>query len=1477
MTIEEAMTNDKIGSVMVIGGGIGGMQAALDLADSDYLVYLVEKSSAIGGRMAQLDKTFPTNDCSMCIMGPKLVECGRHLNIEILTMTEVVEVTGEPGHFQAKLLERPRYVDMAKCTACGECEKACPISIPSLFDEGLCDRKAAFKLYPQAMPGAFAIEKRGTAPCKATCPAHVSIQGYIALINQGKYQEALALFKEDHPFPAICGRVCHHPCEEICTRRDVDEPLAIQYLHRFLADLDLASETRYLPEVKEKRDEKVAIIGSGPAGLTAAYYLAKEGYQVSVFEKLPVAGGMMVVGIPEYRLPRDIIAAEIQMIQDMGVQINTGVTFGDDITLESVKKEGFQTLFLATGLHLSLNLNVEGEDLPGVIKGIEFLRDVALGNPVSVGKRVVVIGGGNVAIDVALTAKRVGAQDVTLVCLETREEMPAWDYEIEEALEEGVTIVNSLGPSRFLKMNGDLSGIEFKCCTCVFDENGVFCPEYDETDLSELEADTVIVAIGQAADLSFAEKEGIAATRGLEADPITLQTSIEWVFAGGDAFYGPKSVVEAVACGKDAAESIDRYLNGRDLKEGREQDWPYEKPDTEGEPHLDRTPMRRISVEEREGNFKEIALGFTEQEARAEAQRCLKCGICSECYQCVSACLADAIDHSMLPREHTIEVGSIIAAPGFTPFDPSQHDTYGYSKHPNVVTSLEFERILSASGPFKGHLVRPSADHKEPDKIAWIQCVGSRNTQVGDKGYCSAVCCTYAIKQAMIAKEHSPKPLDTAIFYIDVRTHGKDFERYYNRGKDDIGIRFVKAKINNVLAGDEAGSLKIRYTDDEGRLVQEDFDLVVLSVGLDIARESLELAQELGLELDHYNFAETGSFDPVAASRPGVYACGVFEGPKDIPDTVTQASAAAASATSELAEVRGTLVKTKEYPPERDVSNEPIRIGVFICHCGINIGGVADVPAIVEYAKTLPNVDYAEANLFTCSEDTQAKMKEVIQERQLNRVVVASCTPRTHQVLFRETCREAGLNQYLFEMANIRDQCTWVHMGEPEKATEKAKDLVRMAIARASTLKQLYEVPQPVCQEALVVGGGIAGMTAALGLAEQGFKAHLVEKEDRLGGQALRLHTTWKNEAVSPYVEELIQRISEHPLVDVRLQTEIREVHGTVGNFFTKLVDAEGEEEEVSYGAAIIANGGDGYEPEEYLYGEDPNILLSLDLDREIMQNPERFKTANTALFIQCVGSREPDRPYCSKVCCTHSIQSALTLKELNPDMNIYILYRDIRTYGEREDLYREARLKGVRFIRYELEDKPVVEKKDGRLRVTVTDQVIRTPVVIDTDLVTLASAIVPRGDNGHFAELFKVAMNQDGFFMEAHAKLRPVDFASAGLFVCGLAHGPKAIDEAISQAKAAVSRACMILSHKERMAGGAVAEVNPDLCAICLTCVRVCPFGVPQIDFENAVAKIDPGACQGCGICASMCPNDAIQVRHYEDIQMIPKLMAIY
>ena len=573
---------------MVVGGGIAGIQASLDLANSGYYVYLVEKSSAIGGIMSQLDKTFPTNDCSMCIISPKLVEVNRHLNIELVTNADLLSLEGDVGDFKARVSQRPRFIDLDKCTSCGECAKVCPIVLDNEFDENLSTRRAIFKKYPQATPTGYSITKRGTAPCKATCPAHVSVQGYVALIKEGKYREALELFKDSHPFPAICGRICHHPCEEICTRSDVDDPVAIQYLHRFLGDLDLSSEEPYIPALEQVREERVAVIGAGPAGLAAAYFLTRHGYQVTVFEKLPVKGGMMAVGIPSYRLPRDILTAEIKIIEDMGVEIKTGVTFGEDITLDSLKDDGFHAIFLATGLHLSRVLNVEGEDLPGVLKGVDLLRDAALGNEVHVGKKVIVIGGGNVAIDVALTSMRKGAHEVSLVCLEKQDEMPAWDYEIEEALDEGVKIINSLGPRRLEEREGRLAGIEFKRCVAVFDESGVFSPKYDETDLTTMDADTVIVSIGQAADLSFADRSGISVSRkgGIEVDPVTLETNIKGVFAGGDVFYGPKSVVEAVACGKEAAESIERYLKGLDLKEGREKDWSYEKPDTTLEPLL---------------------------------------------------------------------------------------------------------------------------------------------------------------------------------------------------------------------------------------------------------------------------------------------------------------------------------------------------------------------------------------------------------------------------------------------------------------------------------------------------------------------------------------------------------------------------------------------------------------------------------------------------------------------------------------------------------------------------------------------------------------------------------------------------------------------------------------------------------------------------------------------------------------------------
>ncbi len=1468
-----------VGSVLVVGGGIAGIQSSLDLADSGYLVHMVESKSAIGGVMAQLDKTFPTNDCAMCVISPKLVEAGRHLNIDLHTTSEVEKIEGEPGNFKVTILEKPRFIELDKCTACGECAKACPIDMPNLFDAGLRDRKAAFKLYPQGMPSAYAIEKRGTAPCKATCPAHVSIQGYIALINDGRYKEALKLFKDDHPFPGVCGRVCHHPCEGECTRNDVDQPLAIRELHRFLADYEKQSGETYIPEIKaEKRDDKVAVIGSGPAGMTAAYKLALQGYQVTIFEKLPEPGGMMRVGIPEYRLPRDILAMEIDMIRQMGVEIRCNVTFGKDVTLESLKKDGFKACFMAIGLHGGRRLGVENEDSEGVLQGVDFLRDAAMGKEVNIGEDVIVVGGGNVAIDVALTAKRKGAKNVTLICLEKREEMPAWEHEIEEALEGDINIVNSFGPkSFFIDKNKKVSGIEFKTCTAVFDDNGRFNPRYDDNACQPFFGDTIIIAIGQSTDATGLTEMDITLSRpgGLEADPVTLQTPIDWVFAGGDAFYGPKSVVDAVSCGKEAAESIHRFINGLDLKEGRDKKWEYVKPETAHEAKKDRVNVRCLDPEARECNFLEVSFGYDEQEAKREAERCLKCGICSECYQCVDACLAGAVNHGMQAKRTVVEVGSVILAPGFEPYDPSKHEYYAYANHPNVVTAVEMERILSASGPFQGHLVRPS-DHKEPEKIAWLQCIGSRDINKCDHSYCSAVCCMYAAKQTVIAKEHSDKELDTAIFFMDMRTYGKDFERYYMRCKEEKGVRFVRSRIHTINPIDE-DNLLLRYANEEGELVEEVFDMVVLSVGLAPNDEAVQLAGRLGVELNAHKFAKTSDLAPVATSKEGIYVCGVFQGPKDIPQSVMEASAASAAAAKNLAAARGTLIRSKQLPPELDVAEQEPRVGVFVCNCGINIGGVADVPAVREYARTLPHVVHVEDNLFTCSQDTQDKMKEVIKENGINRVVVASCSPRTHEPLFQETIREAGLNKYLFEMANIRDQNTWVHMNNPQKATEKAKDLVRMAVAKAAYIEPLHQVSLEVKRAALVVGGGVAGMEAALGLADQGFKAYLVERSDYLGGNALWLRATWQGEAISPYVEKLIERVSGHENIKLLLNSEVIETSGILGNF-TSTIGTGGATMTtlaVEHGVTIIATGGKEYQPVEYEFGKHPDILTHKMLDEAMTGGDQRVANAESVVFIQCVGSRTPERPSCSRVCCTHSIKSAISLKEQTPDMNIFILYRDIRTYGFREDLYRKARELGVIFIRFGMEAPPMVAVDGDTISVTVKDHILGRPIELNPSLLVLASAVLPN-ENKDLFELFKVPINAEGFLVEAHAKLRPVDFSSEGIFMAGLSHYPKSIDETIAQAQAAVSRASTILSKDTIWVGGVTAEVNPDRCAVCLTCVRTCPYNVPYIGQEG-YAIIDPAGCQGCGCCVAECPGKAITLKHFTDDQLIAKTAALF
>ncbi|MFN3534398.1 MAG: FAD-dependent oxidoreductase, partial [Desulfatiglandales bacterium] len=856
-----------------------------------------------------------------------------------------------------------------------------------------------------------------------------------------------------------------------------------------------------------------------------------------------------------------------------------------------------------------------------------------------------------------------------------------------------------------------------------------------------------------------------------------------------------------------------------------------------------------------------------------EAARCLKCGICSECYQCVKACLAGAVNHEDRDEILEINTGAIIFAPGFESFDPSRLSPYGYKRLKNVVTSLEFERILSASGPYQGHLIRPF-DHKEPKKIAWLQCVGSRDINRATHSYCSSVCCMYAIKQAVIAKEHAKDyDLDTSIFYMDMRTYGKDFERYYERAQKEKGIKFYRCRAHS-LEEDKDFNVVVRYTDENGSLEEETFDMVVLSVGMEAPDSVVRLCSKIGVDLNEHNFLKTGSLIPVATKIPGIYACGAFVEPKDIPSSVMEASSAASLAGALLAEVRGTLTQEKPLPPERDVRGEEPRIGVFVCNCGINIGGVAKVSEVVEYAKGLPFVVHAEENLFTCSQDTQERIKETIKEKSINRVVVASCSPRTHEPLFQETIKEAGLNPYLFEMANIRDQGTWVHMTEPEKATEKAKDLVRMAVSKALFLEPLYKVDLPVKKAALVVGGGLAGLEAALGFAQNNIKTYLVESTSTLGGIAKRLKKTWDGKDIREYVEGLEKEVLSHPMIEVFMESEVVSTGGIPGDFRSTIkLKKNGEERLISHGVTVLSTGGYEYRPKEFSYGNSPRILTHLEFDA-LLDSPNGLQEAGDVVFIQCVGSRNEEFPYCSKVCCTHTVKTAVEIKSLDPKRRVIVLYRDMRTYGLREDLFMKARKLGVIFTRFDIDSPPQVRVEGERVIVEFKDHILGTDLVLNPAYVVLAAGIRPN-HNKELFETFKVPVNADGYLVEAHPKLRPVDFASDGIYMAGLAHYPKPVEESIAQARAAVSRAMTILSKDLITVGGVVAEVfDPTRCARCLTCVRSCPYGVPYI--KDGHAHIDKALCHGCGVCAAECPAKIITLKHFTDEQLLAKTVAL-
>jgi len=1005
------MSAIKHGSVAVVGGGIGGIQAALDLADSGFYVYLIEEGPAIGGRMAQLDKTFPTNDCAMCMLSPKLVEVGRHPNVQILTLASVESLDGQPGNFQITIRQRPRYVDITRCIACGRCIASCVYQepkFPSEFDVGLGKRKPVYIPFPQAVPLAAVVDPQ----------------------------------------------------------------------------------------------------------------------------------------------------------------------------------------------------------------------------------------------------------------------------------------------------------------TCIFFKSGR-CP-----------------------------------------------------------------------------------------------------------------------------------------------QNCLK------------ACERQALDFTQTERIFTLEVGAVVLAPGFDPSDARVVGEYGFGRYANVLTGPQFERLLSASGPTGGKVVRPS-NGQAPKKIAFIQCVGSRDLR--HQSYCSAVCCMYATKEAIVAKEHDHQ-IEPTIFYIDLRAYGKGFENLVKRAKEEHGVRYIRSMVSQVTEIPETKNLLIRYRDESGALREEEFDLVVLAVGMRPSAKGQELARKLGIELNEHGFAKTSPINPVLSTRAGVFVTGAFTGPKDIPETVIQASAAAAAVQALLAQARGTRTQAKHYPEEAVPDGAP-RIGVFVCHCGSNIAGVVDVKAVAEYAKKLPGVVHAENVLYTCSQDNLKHMKEVIREKKLNRVVVASCTPRNLAALFQDTIREAGLNKFLFEMVNIREQCSWVHSDQPERATEKAKDLVRMGVAKARQLKPLSVQSVKIAPAALVIGGGLSGMVAALTLAENGFETHLVERRAELGAELQGISRTPEGEDVQRLRTRLLDAVHTHPKIRVYTNTTVREISGFVGNFSTVLDGPDGQER-IQHGVVIVATEAYEQKPSAYLYGEDPRVLTQ----RELLRQPlagEGAQSRRSLVMIQCVG-RDEKRPYCSRICCGEALKNALALLEQDPSCRIYVLYREMISYGFLEDLYRQARERGVIFIRYDEQRPPVVQRVNDQLSVTVRDARLRQEVSIQADLVVLSTGVVPDPYNEELSRLLKVPLDAHGFFVEAHIKLRPVDFASSGIFLCGGSHAPGTISELIAKAQAAAGRAAIVLAKKELEAGGIVATVDQEKCTACLTCLRECPFGAVFIN-AHGLAEIEAVKCQGCGICAADCPAKAIQLGQFEDAQELSMIEELF
>ncbi len=857
---------------------------------------------------------------------------------------------------------------------------------------------------------------------------------------------------------------------------------------------------------------------------------------------------------------------------------------------------------------------------------------------------------------------------------------------------------------------------------------------------------------------------------------------------------------------------------------------------------------------------------------------------CSDVDALVRACRDDAILPNERAEESVLDVSAIVLATGADLFDPGEVANWGYGRYPNVVTSLEYERILSASGPTQGRLIRPS-DEKAPKKVAWIQCAGSRGINHGDVPYCSSACCMFSLKEAVVTKERFQDDIEAVVFFMDMRTSGKDYELYYERAKRDFNVRFVRCRPHSIEPVGDTGDLSITYVTDDGRTEKAVFDMAVLATGFRPSPEMEELAGILGIELNEHRFVRTTSFDPVATSREGIYVAGVIQSPKDIPETMVQASAAACLASDYQGMSEKPAETEDEYPvdetdvlpPERDVRDEEPRIGVFVCDCGYNIGGLIDVTQIAEYAKGLPGVAIATVVGHGCSRESLEYIQEAIQEQGLNRVVMGACSPRTHETLFQDTVRKAGLNKYLVEIANIRDQDTWVHGNLPEEAAFKAKDLIRMAVSSAALSRPLTEHVLPMNKDILVVGGGVTGMNAALRLGDKGYKVFLVERSEALGGVAGGIRKTLEGEDVQAYMQGLIERVKNHDNIQLLLNAVIVDHSGMPGMFKTGLqFGPRLAYRQLTHGAAILATGAPPRRPKAYLLDEHKAVLTQLDLDGLIEDRTDDVRSWKNVVMIQCVGSRCEDNPNCSRVCCQSAVKNALRILDANPEARVFVLNRDMRTYGFQEDAYRRARERGVVFVHYEPDDEPEVEAAGDRVKVTFTDPVLGRRIRVEADCLALSTGFMADDEaTEDLASIFHLNRTVDGYFLEDHIKLRPVDLAAPGFFVAGTAHSPKSISESIAQAQAAAGRAQTLLARDVINLGASVAKVQGEKCAACLICVRICPFDVPFINADG-YSEIDPAKCHGCGLCAAECPAGAIQLMQYEDDQILAKLYGL-